>query len=424
MPFDATDFTLADFLIGESASVLEPPSDFLEWQQQGAWARRLYEPHFTGPATPRTSILGDGGRTPVLNFASYNYLGLTRHPAVVAAAHAAIERYGTGVCGPPMLAGQTDLHHELTQDISEFLRRDRTLLFTSGYGGGVGAVAGVVRRGDAVVVDEKCHMSVVDGARLAQARLREFRHNDPDSLDQVLSETGARRTLVVVEGLYSMDGDVADLPALLDVAERHRASVLIDEAHSMLTYGPTGAGVSEQQGVQARIGLLFSSLSKAFGGVGGFVSGALSTMTYLRHYSNPYLFSAGLPAPVAAALVAALKAAREDATLRARLWQNAEYMRTGLQGIGLDTGASQSYIIPVIVGGDRRLLFEACRDLRERGLFVPPVDYPVVAADQLRFRVAVTALHTRQDLDEALTRFEDVLVPRLRAAGRLHARTI
>jgi glycine C-acetyltransferase len=424
MPWDATDFSLADFIVGDSENLLEPPADFLDWQRQGAWARQLYEPHFTGPATPRTSLLGSSGGAPVLNFASYNYLGLTRHPAVLAAARDALERYGTGVCGPPMLSGQTDLHLQLATDVSRFLRRDSTLLFTSGYGGGVGAVAGVVRRGDAVVVDEKCHMSVVDGAKLAQARLREFRHNDPEALDRTLTEVGARRTLVVVEGVYSMDGDVADLPALLDVAERHGASVLIDEAHSMLTCGPTGAGVSEQQGVQHRIGLVFSSFSKAFGGLGGFVSGSLSTITYLRHYSNPYLFSAGLPAPVAAGLLAALEVARTDPAPRARLWDNAAYMRAGLQGLGLDTGASQSYIIPVVVGDDRRLLFETCRDMRARGLFVPPVDYPVVAADQLRFRVAVGALHTRRDLDEALAIFADVLVPRLKSAGRWRARAV
>jgi len=421
MPWEATDFSLADFAVSDADRILDPPSDFMGWQEQGAWARQLYEPHFTGPATPRTALLEAGRAKPILNFASYNYLGLTRHPAVIAAARDALARYGTGVCGPPMLSGQTEIHLQLSERVSRFLKRDSTLLFTSGYGGGVGAVAGVARRGDAVVVDEKCHMSVVDGAKLAQARIREFRHNDPQSLDRVLTEVGARRTLVVVEGVYSMDGDIADLPAILDVAEHHRAGVLIDEAHSMLTCGPTGAGVSEAQGVQHRIGLLFSSFSKAFGGLGGFVSGALPTMTYLRHYSNPYLFSAGMPAVVAAGLVAALEVAMGDPAPRARLWDNANYLRKSLQGLGLDTGASQSYIIPVIVGADRRLLFEACRDLRHRGLFVPPVDYPVVAADQLRFRMAVGALHTRQDLDEALTILEDVLVPRLKAQGRLRS---
>jgi glycine C-acetyltransferase len=257
-------------------------------------------------------------------------------------------------------------------------------------------------------------VSLLDGAKLSQAQLRLFEHNDPDSLDQVLARGAGRRQIVVVEGIYSMDGDLANLPALLDVAERHGVGVLIDEAHSILTCGARGRGVVEQFGVESRVALQYGTFSKAFAGIGGFVSGPKETLDYLRLYASPYGFSCALPPSVVAALLAGLRVATRDDTLRRRLWENAAYFRAGLHSLGIDTGDSTTQVIPIVIGANRALLYELGHQMLARGLFLAPVDYPSVPEDRVRFRASVTAAHTRVDLDEALTIIEDTVVRALR----------
>jgi glycine C-acetyltransferase len=223
---------------------------------------------------------------------------------------------------------------------------------------------------------------------------------------------------VFVDGLYSMDGDMADLPRLLDVAEAHRVGMLVDEAHSILCCGDTGGGVIEHFGVGSRVGLQYGTFSKGFSAAGGFAASSRDVIEYLRFYANPYGFTCALPPAVVAGLVAALDVMEAEPDHRRRLWDNAAYFRGALQAMGIDTGTSTSYIVPIIVG-DRTLLYELGHALRERGLFVTPVDYPTVPLDQARFRASVTALHARADLDRALQILEDVFVPVMRQRGRL-----
>lgn len=409
--------SLADFVVGDSADPLTPPVGFTEWRAAGAWEAELYEPELLDSAQPRTTINYDGKPQSVINLCSYNYLGLAKHPAVLAAARLALDKYGVGACGSPVLSGMTDLHRALEQRVAKFLGREDAMLFNSGFGGALGTISGLLRKSDVAVLDNRSHLSLRDGAVLSRSRLDRFEHNDPSSLDQALSRRKGKRQLVIVEGIYSMDGDFASLDGLLEVAESHQASVFIDEAHSMLACGPTGRGAAEQFRVEHRIPVIYGTFSKAFAALGGFVAGPKDTLDYLRFYAHPYVYSCALPPVVIGAVLKALEVATKEPELRRRLWDNAEYFRAQLNGLGIDTGASSTYIMPIVIG-DRARMYEIGHELRRKGLFVAPVDYPAVPQDRICFRACVTANHTRADLDEALNILEDTLVPARRQTAR------
>ncbi len=370
----------------------------------------LYEPQMHGAVRPRMEISRAGVKSKVVNLSSYNYLGLATHPEVVEAAIKALRDYGTGACGSPLLSGMTDMHKELEHKLAAFTGREDCILFNSGFAGGMGTLTGLLRKGDVAILDAKSHLCSIDGAKLSKARLMFFDHNDPESLDRALTETEGMRRLVVVEGVYSMDGDTADLPNLLPVAEKHGVGVLIDEAHSILVYGAHGRGVVEHYGVESRMGLQFATFSKAFAGAGSFTVGPKKLMQYIRFYINAYGFSCALPPSVIAGVSKALDVATRDNSLREQLWANTRYFREQATRIGLNLGESTSQVVPIIIGSDRKRLYELTRDLHARGLFLAPVDYPSVPEDGLRFRVAITAAHTREDLDLALQILEDTVV--------------
>lgn len=370
----------------------------------------MYEPHMLGAVGPNMAIERAGVRSQVINLSSYNYLGLATHPEVVAAASEALRTYGTGACGSPLLSGLSDLHGALERELAAFLGQEDCILFNSGFAGGMGTLAGLLRKGDVAILDSKTHLCSIDGAKLSRAKLAFFDHNDPDSLDQALAEHDGARRLVVVEGVYSMDGDTADLPRLLPVAEKHGVGVLIDEAHSILVYGAHGRGVVEHYGAEKQIGLQFATFSKAFAGCGGFTVGPRKLLHYMRYYINAYGFSCALPPAVVAGLRKALEVATRDNSLREKLWDNTRHFREGAKRIGLNVGESTSQVVPVIIGSDRRKLYELTRTLHRRGLFLAPVDYPSVPEDGLRFRVAITAAHSKADLDRALEILEDTII--------------
>jgi 8-amino-7-oxononanoate synthase len=409
--FDAR-LSLGDFVVGERPDVLSPPAGWSEWRQAGAWEAALYQPTMLRSADARTSIEYDGKPQPVINLASYNYLGLANHPEVLAAARDAMDKYGLGACGSPMLSGMTDLHRQLERALADFLGREDAMLFNSGFGGAFGTIAGLLRKTDVAILDNRSHLSLRDGAVLSRARLDRFEHNETASLEAALSRRDGRRNLVIVEGIYSMDGDFASLPQLLDVIEAHGASVFIDEAHSMLACGRNGRGATEHFDVEKRMPLVYGTFSKAFGAVGGFVAGPRETIEYLRFYAHSYTYSCALPPPVVAAVIKALELSQQHPETRERLWDNAEYFRTRVNSLGIDTGASNTYIMPLIVG-ERGRMYKLGHALRRRGLWVAPVDYPAVPEDRICFRACVTSNHTRADLDEALNILEDVFVPEL-----------
>src|SRR3954452_10831373 len=337
---DPARLSLSNFLAGETNDPLEAPPSFTNWMRVGAWAVKLYEPELLASADARTTISYGGQPKSVINLCSYNYLGLANHPEVIAAAHEALATHGLGACGSPMLSGMTDLHRQLEERMAEFLGYEDAMLFNSGFGGALGTISGLLRKSDVAVMDNRSHLSLRDGAVLARTRTERFEHNDPASLDAALTRHKGKRQLVIVEGIYSMDGDFGQLDALMDVADEHEARVFVDEAHSMLACGENGRGAVEHFGVEKRVRILYGTFSKAFGALGGFVAGSKETLDYLRFYSHPYVYSCALPPVVVAAILKALEIGTSRPELRKRLWENAEYFHTQLDALGLDTGNS------------------------------------------------------------------------------------
>jgi 8-amino-7-oxononanoate synthase len=407
---DPAKLSLSNFLAGETSDPLQAPPSFTNWMRVGAWAVKLYEPELLATADARTTIDYGGEPRSVINLCSYNYLGLANHPAVIAAAHEALGTHGLGACGSPMLSGMTDLHRELERRVAKFLGREDAMLFNSGFGGALGTISGLLRKTDVAILDNRSHLSLRDGAILSRCRTEKFEHNDPASLDAALHRQQGRRRLVIVEGIYSMDGDFGKLKDLIAVAESHGAQMFIDEAHSMLACGQNGRGAAEKFGVEDRFPLVYGTFSKAFGALGGFVAGSKETLQYLRFYAHPYVYSCALPPVVIAGILKALEIGTGEPELRAQLWENADYFHAQLRGLGIDTGSSTTYIMPIVIG-DRERMYRLGHELRQRGLWVAPVDYPAVPQDKICFRACVTAKHTRADLDEALNILADTLTP-------------
>src|SRR4029450_475913 len=423
---DPAKLSLSNFLTGESDDPLEAPASFTNWMRAGAWAVQLYEPELLASADARTVISYGGEPQTGINLCSYNYLGLANHPEVLAAAHEALRTHGLGACGSPMLSGMTDLHRELERRVAKFLGREDAMLFNSGFGGALGTISGLLRKTDVALLDNRSHLSLRDGAVLSRCRTEKFEHNDAASLDAALSRQrseerrvgkeggvqpspppifdtrsplslrdGAvlsrcrtekfehndaasldaalsrqkgRRQLVIVEGIYSMDGDFGNLTELLAVAESHGASVFIDEAHSMLACGEHGRGAAEMFGVEDRGALLYCTFSQAFGALGGFVAGSKETLQYLRFYAHPYVYSCALPPVVIAAILKALELGTSQPELRAKLWENADYFHAQLDKLGFNTGASTTYVMPIVIG-DRELMYRLGDELGRAGVW-------------------------------------------------------
>jgi len=415
----ALSFSLADFFFNDSPDVLTPPSDFQAWIEHPKIraAMGLFGQQLLAAPRAATEVLSslDGKRRKVINMTSYNYLGLSTHPEVIQAAKDALDLYGMGASGAPLLSGTFDLHVEFARRLAEFKQKEDCLLYSSGLGGNVGAIQGLLRKGDMFVLDEKCHKSLIDGGTLSGAKMLFFSHNDPSSLEAMLEKCKGKRVLVAIEGVYSMDGDLARLPEIVEVCKQYKAATYIDEAHSTLMFGPNGRGVAEHFGLEHEIGVSFGTLSKSFGGVGGFVCSNARIIAYLKGYSSPWNFSCAPSPPVVGGMMKALEVATRDSTLRDKLWDNVAYLKKGLLGLNLNLGQSQSQVIPIIIGSDGEKLIQFAYEIQRRGLFLQPVDFPAVPADSRRFRISVSTQFTREQMDTALTIIEDVIVKGLRA---------
>ncbi len=418
MPDKALSFSLADFFYNDSPDVLTPPSDYLEWigHPKIQEAMRFFGQQFLGAPRADAVVRNNADvRHNVINMTSYNYLGLSTHPEVIQAAKDALDCYGLGASGAPLLSGTFDLHVKFARKLAEFKQKEDCLLYSSGLGGNVGAIQGLLRKGDVFILDEKCHKSLIDGGTLSGAKMLFFSHNDVSSLEAMLEKSKGKRVLVAVEGVYSMDGDLARLPEILDVCEQYKAASYIDEAHSTLMFGPNGRGVGEHFGVEHRIGMSFGTLSKSFGGVGGFVCSNAKIINYLKGYSSPWNFSCA-PAPaIVAGLMKALEVATRDSSLRDKLWSNVSYLKKGLLDLKLNLGGSESQVIPIIIGSSGEKLMTFADEIQKRGLFLQPVDFPAVPAESRRFRISVSAQFTKEQMDRALTIIEDVIARGLRS---------
>jgi len=357
-----------------------------------------------GPAARRATIRErDGDSHEVIMLGSNSYLSFTTHPRVVAAAKEACDKYGYGMGAVSLYAGTTDLHRRLEVLIAEFYGAEDAMIFPTGYAANVGVISAICGPGDVVINDASNHASIFDGSRLSGADLKVFLHRNTHHLEKILSRLpdSVKGRLIITDGVFSMDGDVAPLGDIVDLAGRYGARVLVDEAHAVGIIGATGRGTAEREGCAGRVDLTVGTLSKTPGAIGGYCVGTRKVIQYLRYYARTYFFSTSIPAPVIAGLIEVFKMMMEDGTERRKLWKNIEYLRTGLQRMGLDTGDTESAIIPVIVG-DEDKLGRFSNDLRRGGVFTNLVTYPAVRRKECRLRLSVMSSLTIQDLDQAL----------------------
>ncbi len=345
----------------------------------------------------------------VINLASNNYLGLANHPRLNAAASRAAEELGSGSGAVRTIAGQMTMHRELEARFAAFKHAEAALMFQSGFTANAGTVAAILAKDDVIVSDRLNHASIIDGARLSRAEIAVFDHRDVDHADRLLAETSrpGRRQLLITDGVFSMDGDIAPLPDLVEVAERHGAVMMLDDAHATGVLGPGGSGSVEHFGLRGRVDVQVGTLSKAIGVLGGFIAGAPHLVEWLENRGRPYLFSTSAPPAVVAACIAALDVIADEPERLTRLWSNAEQLKAGLRELGFDTGASQTPITPVITGDEERTQAFA-RRLFDEGVFCPAIVFPTVGRGSARVRTIVTADHTEQDLREALDIFAAV----------------
>ena len=412
-------YSLADFFYNDSKNVLRPPSDFSEWMNDPriSGSVQFFQQQLLAAPRAVTKIRSnlDGKERRVINLTSYNYLGLSSHPEVIEAAIEGVKKYGLGASGAPLLSGTFDLHVKFAKMLADFKQKEDCLLYSSGLGGNLGALQGLLRKGDLLVMDEKIHKSLVDGGTLSGARMQFFEHNNVEHLNKILEKNKDKRTLVAIEGVYSMDGDLVKLPEIVEVLDQYPdVSLYIDEAHSTLMFGENGRGVGEYYGLEDKIGMAFGTLSKSFGGVGGFVCSNSDIIRYLKGYSSPYNFSCASSPPVIAGLIKSLEVATRDSSLRDKLWENTAYFKKNLEAMDLDLGGTESQVIPIIIGSSGELLYDMAKNLQLRGLFLQPVDFPAVPAYSRRFRISMTSQITREEMDEALNIIEDVIAKRLK----------
>ncbi|WP_194905958.1 aminotransferase class I/II-fold pyridoxal phosphate-dependent enzyme [Catenulispora rubra] len=349
------------------------------------------------------------GRTrEFLMFASNNYLGLANHPKVVDAVCDATRVYGATNTGCRLIGGTNVLHKELERRLAAFKQRPAAIVFPGGYSANIGVISALVKSYDAAVVDKLNHMSIVDGCRLSGGQRRIYRHNDMDDLERVLKRCAdqAQGRLIVTDGVFSMHGDVCDLPGIVRLAEQYGARVLVDDAHATGVLGATGSGTAEHFGLKGRVDLELGTMSKTLAGMGGFIVGDEDVIEYLRFYANSYVFAATIPAGVAAGLIAAIDVIEKEPERLARLWSNIRTLRRNLVEAGFDLENSDSAILPVVIGDERKTM-EMGRAVRARGLFCQTVVYPGVPVGDARLRISVTSEHTPEDLDEAANIFID-----------------
>ncbi|MGH9490171.1 MAG: glycine C-acetyltransferase [Terriglobales bacterium] len=343
----------------------------------------------------------DGRR--VINLSSNNYLGLTTHPRLRAAAHAALDREGVGSGAVRTISGTMAIHMELEEKIAAFKRTEAAVVFQSGFTANAGTVSALLGREDFIISDELNHASIIDGARLSRATIKVFAHRDTAAAEARLQEVAAQpgRKLLITDGVFSMDGDIAPLPALCALAEKYGAIMMVDDAHASGVLGQNGRGTVDHFGLHGRVDVQVGTLSKAIGALGGYVCGRRELIEFLYHRGRPFLFSTSHPPSVAASCLAAFQVLEEEPERIERLWDNTRFFKAGLKKLGFDTGASETPITPIMVGeGRKTMAFSAA--LFAAGLLATGIAYPTVPEGKARLRTIVTATHTREELTEAL----------------------
>lgn len=366
--------------------------------------QNLYKPLVVmdSPSEARITV---NGKTNVINLASNNYLGLANHPKLKAAAIAATEKYGAGAGAVRPIIGNMSLHIELERRLAAFKHVEATLAFQSGFTANAGVIPAITDGEDAIITDELNHASIIDGVRLSKAARKIYKHSDLDSLEDALKQTqGAKKRLIITDGVFSMDGDIAPLPGIVALAEQYNSAVMVDDAHGSGVLGG-GRGTAYHFGVHQKIDVQLGTLSKAVGVMGGYIAGSAKLVDWLTQRARPFLFSTAPPPASTAAIIAAIDLMETDASFTERLWENTRYWKTALGELGFDTGASETPITPVMIG-DEGAALALQRALFEEGVLALAIVFPTVPRGKARIRTMPSAMHSRQDLDDALAAFE------------------
>jgi 8-amino-7-oxononanoate synthase len=358
-------------------------------------------PYYRALSSAQDPVVLCGDRELVM-LGSNNYLGLANHPEVKQAAAVALAVYGTGVAGSRLLNGTLGLHVELEQRLAEFTRREAALVFSTGFQVNLGVLSSLLGRRDVAVLDALDHACIIDGCRLGFGRTVKYRHNDMADLARKLGQIPANSgILIVVDGVFSMEGDVAPLPEIVKLARAHEARLMVDDAHGLGVFGECGRGTPEHFAVEDEVDLLMGTFSKSLATVGGFVAGSALVIDHVRHVARSGIFSAALPPASVAAARKALEIVEREPERRKQLWENAHYLKRELDRLGFDTGHSSSPVVPVVVGDDDDA-FRAVLRLQELGVFANPVVSPAVPRGRAMIRTSCIATHTREHLDRAL----------------------
>ncbi len=407
---DSTKHSLADFLDTPELDIMGRAKLFTEFIDDTAARQHLqYRRVSLSGSGPTMQVLDPytGQVREMIYMASNDYFNLTKHPRTIAAGKAALEKYGAGAGSVPLLGGTLDIHVELEKKVAEFKSCEDAILYTSGFGSNCGTLLAMLTDKDVAILDLLVHASIVDGCK--GTNVQHFRHNNMDSLERALikAKDKYRTKLVVVDGVYSMDGDIAKLDEIVRLAHAYGAYVMVDEAHATGVIGEHGRGTPEHFHLEGKVDIVAGTFSKGLGGVGGFIAGSRELIELLHYYSRAYMFSTAPTPQVTASLIEALNVIETEPELREQLWENIRYFRENILRLGYDIGNAETAIFPLIVGDDLKVK-EMCKRCHELGLYVNPVQYPAVPQRLARVRISLMCNHTREHLDRTLNILEDV----------------
>jgi glycine C-acetyltransferase len=345
----------------------------------------------------------------VINLSSNNYLGFATHPRLKKAAIDAVEKYGVGAGAVRTIVGNMDIHEELETVLAKFKREEAVMVFQSGFNCNAGAIQAITEKGDLILSDELNHASIIDGARLSRADKKVFKHSDMEDLERVLKENRAnyRNVLIITDGVFSMDGDIARLPEIVELAEKYEAMTYVDDAHGSGVLGENGRGTVDHFGLHGRVDFTIGTLSKAIGVIGGYVAGKKVTQEWLNHRGRPILFSTALPPAAVGAIIEAVNILMDSSEYSEKLWDNSRFFKEKLGKLGFNTGKSETPITPVIIGDEAKTMAFS-KALLENGVYVSGIVFPTVAKGTGRVRCMVTAAHTKEQLERAVNTFEKV----------------
>ncbi len=397
-------------LVQNAAMAVEKSSDLFDKCYKFTKAKELMAagmyPYFRMIESAQDPEVTIDGRTMIM-VGSNNYLGLTNHPKVKEATIEAVRKYGSGCAGSRFLNGTLDIHVKLEEKLAGFIRKEAALIFSTGFQVNLGVISALIGKDDLIIIDKMDHASIIDGCRLSYGEVRKFRHNDMTDLERILRENKNRRKLVVVDGVFSMEGDIINLPAVVELAGKYDARVMVDDAHGIGVLGKTGRGTAEHFGLEKEVDLIMGTYSKSLASIGGFIAGEEKVVHYIKHFARALIFSASPPPASVASVSAAIDIIESEPERIERLWKNTRRMHEGLKSLGFDLGLSETPVIPVLVGDDL-VAFKMAMMLQQEGVFANVAVSPAVANGKALIRTSYMATHTDEHLDKVLHAFEKV----------------